>query len=258
MAVGKRVSWNMGDGQVWRVRRSGRSGGRCGDRYSPIRLLPTAYSPLHRLRLPWATARASRAASWVSERRKLSTSGVVTLKVTLMPPPASARTPRRPSGPRARGRMASAPRSPATPMRLPASGKAMGLAMTPPCGERHRQALADHAAVREGDAADAGRRATRRCASVSGLKAALSAISERRSASERSTSPKLLPLRARSTKDWDERAGEARAGLGDVGELRLQRARVGVDGDGEGGGGVVGHGEVVSGQWSVVEWASSE
>ena len=39
--------------------------------------------------------------------------------------------------------------------------------------------------------------------SVSGLKAAFRAISERRSASERSTSPKLRPLSARSTKDWD-------------------------------------------------------
>ena len=77
---------------------------------------------------------------------------------------------------------------------------------------------------------------------MSGLKAALSAISERRSASERSTSPRPLPLRATSTKELRERVAEACAEPGGVGELLLQRRGVGVDADGEGGGGVVGHG----------------
>jgi len=42
-------------------------------------------------------------------------------------PVALARTPREPSGPRARGSIASGPRSPARPRRLPSRGKAIGL-----------------------------------------------------------------------------------------------------------------------------------
>src|SRR5205085_11691514 len=84
--------------------------------------LTTHHLTTHRLLWPWPTARARRAAICVSERRKLSASGVVTLKVTLSPPPAPARTPSEPSEPRASGRIASGPRSPATPVRLPSRG----------------------------------------------------------------------------------------------------------------------------------------
>ena len=107
--------------------------------------------------------------------------------------------------------------------------------------KRHRQALADDAAVGEGGAGDeAGQRIA-------------DAVGERPEGSLQCDLGEAERERAQHiaeapTPDGEvheglgQRTGEARAGLGNLGELRLQRARIGVDGDGEGGGEIVGHG----------------
>src|SRR5690606_5822384 len=79
-------------------------------------------------RCPRATARAIWLVTKLSERRKLSASGVAMLMVIDGAPPPCAATPRRPSGPRLSGMIASGPASPASPT-PPAIGKYVGVPM---------------------------------------------------------------------------------------------------------------------------------
>src|SRR6185295_13916623 len=106
--------------------------------------------------------------------------------------------------------------------------------------ERYGQALADHATAGEGGAADeAGERVADAVGEVleGGLERELGEA-EREGAQHVA---EASAFEGEVHEGLGQRIGEARAGLGDLGELRLQRARVGIDGDGEGGGEVVGH-----------------
>ena len=87
----------------------------------------------HRGRGPRLTARASMAVICASDLRKEAASLACTLKVTFTAPPLppGAATPRLPSEPRFRGRMASDPASPINPRPEP-MGKKVGAATTPP------------------------------------------------------------------------------------------------------------------------------
>ena len=136
--------------------------------------------------------------------------------------------------------MASAPRSPAMPRRLPVSGKAIGLEMTPPSRERHRQRARHHAALGEGDAAEQSGEAG---ADLIGERLEGGLEGELRQAERERAQHVAEALAAQGDVDEGvaERAAEARAEARGVGELLLQRAGVGVDDDGEGRGGFVGH-----------------
>ena len=137
--------------------------------------------------------------------------------------------------------MASGPRSPATPTRFAGEREGDGARYDAALGERHRQALADHAAAREAQAAadEAGQRGAEAVGEglEGGLERDLGEL-EGKGAQHVAEAP---AFDGEVYEGLGERAGEARAGLGDVGELRLQGARVSVDDDGEGGG-VVWHG----------------
>ncbi len=91
-------------------------------------------SPPHMLRAPRETARASMPVICASDLRKDAASFAVTLKTTFTPPPPLAAMPSRPSADRCKGRIASAPASPISPVCRPI-GNSVGLETTPPCAK---------------------------------------------------------------------------------------------------------------------------
>ena len=97
----------------------------------------------------------------------------------------------------------------------------MGLAMTPPCANGTGRARRTHAALGEGDAAEKRPASAPPSASVSGLKAALSAISDRRSAERAQHVAEALAAQGDVDEGAGERVAEPGAEPGRLGELLL-------------------------------------
>ena len=115
------------------------------------------------------------------------------------PNPPRAATPSRPSGPRDNGMIASAPRSPAIPVRPPASGNAIGLAITPPLANGTGVPCCSTPPLAKGSNPLNKPPRLPEIALCSGANAAFNTICDKLKASDLKTSLKLLPLIARAS-----------------------------------------------------------